>query len=254
MENSTCKNTPFTLHQGILKLDQPYKKPSKSALSFSLCQQYQRCSCCNASHALAIHRSLQSTDAEPMSDGCYAITAQMACRSCDPEVGMGLKDRVCTHTCQNWLNACQHDYFSYNAMSQSLEPCGTGAASAVCSQASQLARNGVEFCSMAGLHAFHEDHAEANIDCFDGSNVPLYDSCNKQPQKTAARTPATSSQLAVPRLFWLFAVMVVSFFLYIQVKRIVFRMSSQHNAPKGPPIKEKSPYFRGKGRRLQRLA
>lgn len=233
------------MHQGMLRLDQPYKKPTKSALPFSLCQQYQQCTCCNASHVLAIHRSLQVVDSEPMSDACYAMTAQLACRPCDPEVGMGLKERVCLQTCQNWLHACHDDYFSYNGLSQALEPCGTKAASAVCSQARQLADDGMQFCTMAGLHVSQE--AE---NCFDGSAVPMYDSCVQPRRQSAVRTSVGDRQLAVPKLGWLLAVAGVLFLLYVQVRRVLFRLSSQGEASKRPAVQSRSPYFRGKGRKL----
>lgn len=236
-----------------MRLDQPYKKPSNSQLPFSLCDQYQHCSCCNASHTIAIQRSLQVTEAEPLSEECYAMMAQIACRPCDPEVGMGRKERVCSSTCQKWFNRCRHDFFSYNMLSQSLEVCGAKAASAVCSQANQLAADGFEFCTLAGLHVLHKDNPQANTDCFDGTKPPLYDSCLKQERRTAVPPQSTNSRVMVPKLFWVLATGFILFLLYRQVKHVVRRVSSRRtSAPSTTTsVTNHAQYFSGKGRRLR---
>ena len=241
--------------QGVLRLDQPYKKPSASHISFNLCQQYQHCSCCNASHTVAIQRALQVSEAEPLSDDCYAVTAQLACRPCDPEVGMGQKDRICSRTCQKWFDRCRLDFFSYNVLSQSLEVCGTKAASAVCSQANQLASNGYEFCTLAGLQVLHKDDNEANTDCFDGSKPPVYDSCLQQTKRTSTQAQTTGSPVAVPnlQLFWVLAAGATLILLYRQVKHVGRRLSAHRavDSSTAPAKSGNSQYFRGQGRRLR---
>ena len=235
-----------------MRLDQPYKKPSNSPLPFSLCDQYQHCSCCNASHTIAIQRTLHVTEAEPLSEECYAMMAQIACRPCDPEVGMGQKERACSRTCQKWFNRCRHDFFSYNMLSQSLEACGTKAASAVCSQANQLAADGFEFCTLAGLHVLHKDDPQANTGCFDGTTPPPYDSCLKQERRTAS--PAqNNSKLVIPKLFWMLATGFVVFLLYRQIKHVVRRLSIQRTSvpSRTSPVANRTQYFSGKGRKLR---
>lgn len=156
------------LHQGLLKLDRPYQRPSQSEILFPFCQQYQQCSCCNASHVVAVERNLQTQDSSTLSAGCSAMTAQLACSICDPEVGTAQKQHVCKATCQQWFTRCQHDYFSYSPFSQHLVPCGTKQASDVCSQVSELAEDGQSFCQQAGYDVLNPDTASDDDGCFDG--------------------------------------------------------------------------------------
>lgn len=242
-------SSPQCKPQGLLKLDKPFPQPSYSDIAFPFCEQYQQCSCCNASHVVALERSLQTYDTEPLSSSCQSMTAQLACRICDPKVGTGQKQRVCASTCQKWYSQCQYDYFSYSTFSQHLVPCGTRQASAVCSTAQELADNAESFCQQAGYDIQGIASASADADCFDGTSPPTsqYASCAVRKQKTQHHSTSGSS----------ISVLYVCFVLSALVVLLLtgFRMASvspKHfaNAP-APSLAQHSESFPGKSRRLR---
>ena len=233
--------------QGLLKLDKPFPPPSYSEITFPFCEQYQQCSCCNASHVVALERSLQTYDTEPLSSSCEAMTAQLACRICDPEVGTGQKQRLCASTCQKWYSRCQHDYFSYSTFSQHLVPCGTRQASAVCSTAQELADDAESFCQQAGYDIQGIAPADADSDCFDGTLPP-----NSQYASCAARTHRTQYQSNSSSSISVFYVCFVSSAL-VALLLIGFRIASvsiKHFANVPAPAQH-SQSFPGKSRRLR---
>ncbi|DBA66916.1 TPA: hypothetical protein ACH3X2_002035 [Trebouxia sp. C0005] len=237
--------------QGLLKLDRPFPPPSYSEITFPFCEQYQQCSCCNASHVVALERSLQTYDTEPLSSSCQAMTAQLACRICDPEVGTGQKQRVCASTCQKWYSRCQHDYFSHSTFSQHLVPCGTRQASAVCSTAQELADNAESFCQQAGYDTQGFAPADADSDCFDGTLPPnlQYASCAVWKQRTP-HTHQSNSGSSISVLYVCFVLSGVAALLLIGFR--IASVSTKHlaNAP-APPLAQHRGSFPGKSRRLR---
>lgn len=233
--------------QGLLKLDKPFPPPSYSEITFPFCKQYQQCSCCNASHVVALERSLQTYDTEPFSSSCQAMTAQLACRICDPEVGTGQKQRLCASTCQKWYSSCQHDYFSYSTFSQHLVPCGTRQASAVCSTAQELADNAESFCQQAGYDI--QGVVTADADCFDGTlpTTSQYASCAVRAQRTQYQSKSGSSTFVLYLCFVLSA-LVALLLVGHRIASVVMRQLA--NTPAPPPTQH-SESFRGKSRRLR---
>lgn len=242
--NSRCKP------QGFLKLDKPYEGPGHSEILFPYCEQHQQCSCCNASHVVAIGRSLQLYDIEPLSESCSTMTEQLACRICDPEVGTGLKQRVCARTCEKWFSRCRHDYFSFSTstFSQQLVPCGTRQASAVCSTAEEFADSGQSFCQQAGYDSLDGDAADANLDCFDGTVPALtaFGGCTARPQKKHHRSnPGRSSHA----LYYV-CLLAASFAFVLIYRRIAFIIRKQFSQPV-PSTSKHQPRFQGRGRKLK---
>lgn len=93
--------------QGLLKLDPPYQQPAYQGAPLPFCQQHS-CSCCNASHTLAILRTVQpvlaDTSFPPM---CAKYLAELACMPCDPEVGVGRRSALCGGFCSQVYEACR---------------------------------------------------------------------------------------------------------------------------------------------------
>ncbi|PNH06803.1 30S ribosomal protein S17, chloroplastic [Tetrabaena socialis] len=135
------------------------------------------CSCCNRGHALAIYRALRAVADDPrFSRACLAWQTRLACRVCDPEVGVGLKPAVCRSACDEWLAACRDEYFTFEGAAAStsflggrLLPCaspealaavrgagggggdGEGSGPLLCSRLGDVARDGEELCREAGF-------------------------------------------------------------------------------------------------------
>lgn len=235
------------LHQGLLKLDRPYPRPFQSEILFPFCQQYQQCSCCNASHVVAVERSLQTQDSSALSASCSAMTAQLACSICDPEVGTAQKQHVCTATCQQWFRGCQNDFFSYSPFSQHLVPCGTKQASDVCSQVSELAEDGQSFCQQAGYSVMDPDATDGYHDCFDGK-LPLsskFASCSAaRPQQQHKIRPGSR----FPLLYFMM-LMSAATALVLIYRRVAFIMTRRQS--RGSTTMGDKRQFPGTGRRLR---
>ena len=227
------------LHQGLLKLDRPYPKPARSDILFPFCQQYQQCSCCNASHVVAIERSLQSPDSEVLSPGCSAMTAQLACSICDPDIGTSKRQQVCASTCQRWYSRCLNDYFSYSPFLQHLVPCGTRQASDICSQVAEMAEDGWDFCLQAGYKVTDAGSDASGVACFDGSKTDLsnFASCTAISQRLPIKVKPGSR---FPLLYFMVLLSVATALVlvyrritYIMTRRQLFKStaSSQRHFP-----------------------
>ena len=234
------------LCQGLLKLDRPYQRPSQSEILFPFCQQYQQCSCCNASHVVAVERNLQTSDSSALSASCSALTAQLACSICDPEVGTAQKQHVCTATCQQWYRRCQNDYFSYSPFSQHLVPCATKQASDICSQVSELAEDGKSFCQQAGYSVLDPGSPSSNHGCFDG-RVPAasnFASCTAPMQKQQQKIRPGSR---FPLLYFMVLMSAATALLLIY-RRVAFIMTRRQFS--GSTTASDKHQFPGTGRRL----
>ncbi|KAJ9519999.1 hypothetical protein QJQ45_014725 [Haematococcus lacustris] len=72
-----------------------------------------------------------------LSKACAELTTLLACRVCDPLVGVGLKPAVCHSTCQAWYRACSPHFFTFDPRSDQLAPCpasGPGPGALPCSR------------------------------------------------------------------------------------------------------------------------
>ncbi|KAG2437532.1 hypothetical protein HYH02_011175 [Chlamydomonas schloesseri] len=209
--------TPQTLTcrpQEGLPLTQPYPPAYFQPTALPVCSQYT-CSCCNRTHALGIYRSLRpAMEDAGFSRACLAWQTRMACRVCDPEVGVGLKPMVCRDTCDAWLAACREEFYTFEPATPSafvgrMQPCantaalggGGGSAGAsdaaaassplLCSRLWDVARTGEELCREAGLDVAGPGD---NAPCFDGglfsggSAAYSTDMCVQPPAAARRRT------------------------------------------------------------------
>ncbi|EFJ48818.1 hypothetical protein VOLCADRAFT_90464 [Volvox carteri f. nagariensis] len=199
-------NALFCKPQVGLPLSQPYPPAYFQTLRLPACSQYT-CSCCNLTHALAIHRALSAAREDPtFSRTCLSWHTRMSCRVCDPEVGVGIKPTVCRGVCDQWWSACRDEYFTFESTSLSafdpqLLPCaaptarqeaaaavaaaGAAAAAAVaaaagpllCSRLRDVVQDGEGLCREAG----YEVAAAGETSCFDGSASYSTDFCVRPP-------------------------------------------------------------------------
>ncbi|GAX80968.1 hypothetical protein CEUSTIGMA_g8403.t1 [Chlamydomonas eustigma] len=171
-DHRTCKP------QGLLTLDAPYPQLQVLEGGLPFCPQFP-CTCCNRSHITAMHRSMAGAFDEPsslsssFSSRCAEMLKIIACRPCDPMVGVGLKEKVCRHTCKAWLSACRNDYFGFDSISGALVPCSNAAATSrllICSRLNALVPEGAEqLCALEGLEVVDAE-AGATL-CYDGSTM-----------------------------------------------------------------------------------
>eukprot|EP00873_Tetraselmis_striata_P006548 jgi/Tetstr1/426812/TSEL_017027.t1 len=145
--------SPACVPQGLLKLDEPFQQPGRPAMALPFCNQYGACTCCNASHAVAIHRSVAGVLAdESMAHGCRRLTGQIACRLCDPLVGVGRQGALCPALCRDWYAACAEEFFEFDPFSGLLVPAAAAAQrSLVSTRLSAVVSSGEEMCALAGL-------------------------------------------------------------------------------------------------------
>ncbi|KAF5831966.1 hypothetical protein DUNSADRAFT_12330 [Dunaliella salina] len=152
--------------------------------------------------------SSQSTDGgtssgekeQGLSGRCADMLTLMACRVCDPEVGVGMKPAVCHATCNAWYAACKQHYFSFEPLSGLLVGCpasGPGPGTALpsqemCVRMQDTVANGAELCELAGLPVADPT---PGTPCFNGADPqmppgvcepPLDPSTSKQQQQKQA--------------------------------------------------------------------
>lgn len=195
---------------------------------------------------VAVERGLQTPDSEALSAGCSAMTAQLACSICDPEVGTAQKQQVCTATCQRWYSRCQHDYFSFSPFSQHLVPCGTKQASDVCSQVAELAEDGQSFCQQAGYAVQDGDPSNTEVSCFDGTLPSSSDfaSCTAPLQRQQHKiTPGSS----FPLLYFMILLSIATALVLIY-RRIAFMVTRKQLHSQ---VSANQRTFPGKGRKLR---
>ena len=97
----------------------PFPVPHAHEGGLPFCPMFP-CSCCNRTHVTALHRSLAGAleeSARAASEGsegrfsrrCADMMRMVSCRICDPEVGTGLKPKICAATCDGWFKACRSE-------------------------------------------------------------------------------------------------------------------------------------------------
>jgi len=141
------------------------------APALTLCHQYKECTCCNISHTGLIQHNLEAVlDSGRVSPECAAVTTMMACRPCDPVVGVGMKQAVCASTCDRWYSACAQDFFSFTSISQRLKLCDDK--EMLCSPLALLVQGGSEMCTQAGYKVSLKGA------CFDGLPTSSHHLCS----------------------------------------------------------------------------
>ncbi|XP_062084846.1 folate-binding protein 1 isoform X2 [Humulus lupulus] len=170
----------------------PPKKVSRGSKDLTLCRVFRQKTCCDVAQthpALLNIRKLASTG--EASQECLQLWELIECSICNPQVGVQPgPPRLCSSLCDRVFNACSDAYFSMEAMTQVLAPCGVN--DFVCGRASQWVHNGTELCHAAGF-AVKDDLLGEETSCYGGkaSLNLISDSwkssrSSSMPQKTGA--------------------------------------------------------------------
>ncbi|KAK8701580.1 hypothetical protein V6N13_019967 [Hibiscus sabdariffa] len=129
----------------------PPKRVGKGHKDLTLCRVFRKKTCCDAAQThpafLSIRRLALTGEA---SQECLHLWELLECSICDPRVGIQPgPPLICTSFCDRVLQACSNAYFSMDAKTQVLAPCGVN--DFVCGKASEWASNGTELCLAAGF-------------------------------------------------------------------------------------------------------
>ncbi|VVA12622.1 PREDICTED: folate receptor family [Prunus dulcis] len=129
----------------------PPRRVNKGPKDLTLCRVFRKKTCCDVSQthpALVSVRKLASTgEANPE---CLQLWELLECSICDPRIGVQPGPPViCASFCDRVFKACAEAYYSTDAITQVLAPCGVN--DYVCGRASEWIVNGTEFCHAAGF-------------------------------------------------------------------------------------------------------
>ncbi|KAK0601627.1 hypothetical protein LWI29_025924 [Acer saccharum] len=129
----------------------PPKKVGKGSRDLTLCRLFRKRTCCNAAQThpalMSIRRLASSGEA---SQECLNLWELLECSICDPRVGVQPgPPLICTSFCDRVYDACSSAYFSVDAKTQVLAPCGVK--DFVCGRAAEWVPNGTELCRAAGF-------------------------------------------------------------------------------------------------------
>ncbi|KAL2491962.1 Folate receptor-like [Abeliophyllum distichum] len=106
----------------------PPRKAIKGPKDLTLCRVFRKKTCCDVTQthpALLSIRRLASTG--QASQECLQLWELLECSICDPRVGVQRGPPVvCVSFCDRVYEACSAAYFSIDARTQVLEPCGVG--------------------------------------------------------------------------------------------------------------------------------
>ncbi|KAH7543018.1 hypothetical protein FEM48_Zijuj02G0138000 [Ziziphus jujuba var. spinosa] len=129
----------------------PPKRVGKGPKDLTLCRVFRRKTCCDVAQthpALLAIRKLASTG--EASRDCLQLWEFLECSICDPRVGVQRgPPLICASFCNRVFEACSNAYFSVDAISQVLAPCGVN--DFVCGRASEWIHNGTELCHTTGF-------------------------------------------------------------------------------------------------------
>ncbi|CAA2992366.1 uncharacterized protein LOC111408080 isoform X1 [Olea europaea var. sylvestris] len=145
----------------------PPRRASKGPKDLTLCRVFRKKTCCDVTQthpALLSIRKLASTG--QASQECLQLWELLECSICDPRVGVQRGPPVvCVSFCDRVYEACSTAYFSLDARTQVLEPCGVG--DLVCGRASEWISNGTELCHVAGF-SVESSYDPDEISCYGG--------------------------------------------------------------------------------------
>ncbi|XP_031406026.1 uncharacterized protein LOC116214727 [Punica granatum] len=129
----------------------PPRKVSKGPKDLTLCRVFRRKTCCDVAQthaALVTVRKLALTG--DATDECVQLWELLECSICDPRVGVQPgPPRICASFCDRVFQACSSAYFSTDAITQVLAPCGT--TEIICARATEWVSNGTDLCQAAGF-------------------------------------------------------------------------------------------------------
>ncbi|GMH13141.1 hypothetical protein Nepgr_014982 [Nepenthes gracilis] len=126
-------------------------KPPRRVRDLTHCRMFRRRTCCDVTqthHALSSVRRLALTG--EANQDCLQLWELLECSVCDPHVGTQPgPPLICASFCERVFKACYSAYFSVDAKTQVLAPCGVS--DFVCGRASEWISNGTELCRSAGF-------------------------------------------------------------------------------------------------------
>lgn len=133
------------------------KKIGKGHKDLTLCRVFRKKTCCDATQThpalISIRRLASSGEAN---QECLQLWELLECSICNPRVGTQPGPPVlCKSTCDRVFEACADAYFSMDAKTQVLAPCGVN--DFVCGRASEWVSNGTELCHAAGFAVSNEE-------------------------------------------------------------------------------------------------
>ncbi|ERN02262.1 hypothetical protein AMTRI_Chr02g265130 [Amborella trichopoda] len=154
---------PFSLE------GKPPQKATKGPKDLALCRVFRAKTCCDIVQTypalLSIRRLASSGEANPE---CLHLWEMLECSLCDPRVGVQRGPPViCKSFCDSVFQACSNAYFAIDGSTQVLSPCGSK--DIVCGAATGWAKNGSEFCQLAGfsVHSLEDgSHGIEDSYCF----------------------------------------------------------------------------------------
>lgn len=129
----------------------PPGKVARGPRDLALCRVFRQSTCCDVAQTypalLAIRRLASAGEG---SQECLHLWELLECSICDPRVGVQPgPPLICASFCDMVLEACSNAYFSSDAKTQVLSPCGLS--DLVCGRASEWVSNGTELCQLAGF-------------------------------------------------------------------------------------------------------
>ncbi|XAR49153.1 hypothetical protein NMG60_11032247 [Bertholletia excelsa] len=145
----------------------PPRRVTRGTKDLTLCRVFRKKTCCDVAQthpALLSVRKLGSTgEASPE---CLQLWELLECSICDPNVGVKPgPPRICVSLCDRVYKACSYAYFSMDAKTQVLAPCGVN--DFVCGRASEWISNGTDLCHAAGYAVEPSDDME-ETSCYGG--------------------------------------------------------------------------------------
>ncbi|KAL9261909.1 Folate-binding protein 1-like protein [Drosera capensis] len=123
----------------------------KKVRELTLCRMFRAKTCCDVSQT---HSAFLSTrrlaSAGEANQECIQLWELLECSICDPHVGTQTgPPLICASFCERVFHACSDAYFSMDAKTQVLAPCGVS--DFVCGRTSEWVSNGTELCLAAGF-------------------------------------------------------------------------------------------------------
>ncbi|KAK6233205.1 hypothetical protein QUC31_009439, partial [Theobroma cacao] len=149
----------------------PPKRVGKGHKDLTLCRVFRKMTCCDAAQThpalLSIRKLALTGEASPE---CLQLWELLECSICDPRVGVRPgPPLICTSFCDRVFQACSNAYFSMDAKTQVLAPCGVN--DFVCGRASEWTSNGTELCRAAGFAVKQSDVVHGGVEetsCYGG--------------------------------------------------------------------------------------
>ncbi|XP_068341750.1 folate-binding protein 1-like isoform X2 [Pyrus communis] len=143
----------------------PPKRLSKGPKDLTLCRVFRKKTCCDVAQThpalVSVRKLASSGEAGPE---CLHVWELLECSICDPRIGVQSgPPAICASFCDRVFEACAEAYYSTDAITQVLAPCGVN--DYVCGRASEWIRNGTEFCHAAGF-AVKDDVSVSNEEAF----------------------------------------------------------------------------------------